>query len=266
MENTEESRRIRQNNDDIRERHIKRQKKKRKRRLFVKAFLLLVLVGTALFVAAFLTPWFNITEIIVNGNVRLQSDAVIAQSGLYTGNNIFKAATSQARERLEEMPYVKSAAVNRKLPNKILIDIQESHEAAQLPNAGGYIVTDEDGKVLYLTSEPLEGYMQILGCEAEEFEIGKKIKVDADEKFDIIVLCIDEFEKADLIHKVNVLDVTNAVDLKFTYENRLEVFCGEAKDMSRKLLTFAEIAYNQLSPNARGEIDLRSDGQYYYRP
>ena len=108
--------------------------------------------------------------------------------------------------------------------------------------------------------------MQILGCELKEFKSGQKIKVDADEKFDIILLYIDEFTKAEILSKVNTLDVTNTVDVKFTFENRLEVFCGDSQDITRKLLTFAEVAYNQLSPNARGEIDLRLDGKAYYRP
>lgn len=266
MEHTKEKRNLPARQDDIRARHIKRQKKKRKRRLFFRTFVFLVLLGTALFVVAFLTPWFNIVQITVTGNAQLQSDSIIAQSGIYAGNNIFKISTAQARDQIASMPYIKSVTVKRQLPNKILIEVQESHMAACLPYGGGYVAVDEAGKVLSLMPQPPEGYMQIVGCELIEYKIGQKIKVDADEKFDIILLYIEEFERSELINKVNTLDVTNTVDVKFTFENRLEVFCGEARDVSRKLLTFAEVAYNQLSPNARGEIDLRIEGKASYRP
>ena len=266
MENTKEKRNLPARQDDIRARHMKRQKKKRRRRIFLRTFLLLFLLGIVLFVVAFLTPWFNIAQITVAGNAQLKSEDIVAQSGIYAGNNIFRISTTQAREKIASMPYVKSVEVKRQLPNKILIEVQESHMAAYLPYAGGYAAIDEAGKGLSLMPEPPEGYMQILGCELKEFKIGQKIKVDADEKFDIILLYIDEFEKAEILGKVNTLDVTNTVDVKFTFENRLAVFCGDSQDVTRKLLTFAEVAYNQLSPNARGEIDLRLDGKAYYRP
>lgn len=53
MEHTKEKRNLPARQDDIRARHIKRQKKKRKRRLFFMTFVFLVLLGTALFVVAF---------------------------------------------------------------------------------------------------------------------------------------------------------------------------------------------------------------------
>lgn len=266
MNNTKDKGKARPQNEDIRARHLKRQKKKRKRKLFFRTFLLLVVLGIALFVIAFLTPWFNIAEITVTGNEQVLTDSIIAQSGIYPGNNIFKVSTSHANAQISSMPYVKSVTVKRQLPNKIHIEVQESHMAAYLPYGGGYVILDEAGKVLSLEQTAPEGYMQIMGCELKEFKIGQKIKVDADEKFDIILLYIGEFERAQMLGKVTQLDVTNTVDVKFKYEDRLEVFCGESSNLSRKLLTFAEVANNQLSPNARGEIDLRTEGKAYYRP
>lgn len=252
--------------EDIRTRHMKRQKKKRKRRIFIRSLLLLLLLAAVCGILLFLTPWFNIVQISVEGNSQVQTDAITAQSEIYSGANIFKVSTSYAREKISQMPYIKSVEVRRKLPNKIIIEIQESHAAACMANAGGYVIIDEDGKVLEIVQEAPSGCMQIVGCELKEFKLGQKIKVDSDEKFDIIILCIDEFEKNALSGAVNTLDITNTVDIKFTYENRLTVFCGEAENLYRKLLTFNEIAFNQLSPNARGEIDLRIDGKSYYRP
>lgn len=252
--------------EDIRARHIKRQKKRRKRKLFIRSFLLIALLATVGGVLLFLTPWFNVAQIDVIGNSQVQTDSIIAQSGVYYGANIFKLSTSYACEKISQMPYIKSVQVKRKLPNKIEINVQESHVAACVANNGGYVTIDEDGKCLEIISQPPENCMQILGFELKEFKPGQKIKVDVDEKFDIIILCISEFEKNEILSSVTSLDITNTVDVKFTYKNRLTVFCGDLNNINRKLLTFNEIAFNQLSPNARGEIDLRIDGKFYYRP
>lgn len=253
-------------NEDIRARHMKRQKRKRKRRIFFRAFLLLLILTAAAASVMFLTPWFNITQITVNGNSTVQTDSIIAQSGIYNGANIFKISTSYARDSLAQMPYIKSVEVNRILPSAIEINVTESHKSACLPYGGGYAVIDEDGKALENVAEQPEGCMQIIGCELQKFEPGHEINVDLDEKFDIIILYIDELSKAGLLDKVTSLDITNVVDIKFKLENRLDVFCGDSDGLYRKLLTFNEVAFNQLSPNARGEIDLRIDGRAHYRP
>ncbi len=225
--------------------------------------LLLAIVAASVM---FLTPWFNITEIRVGGNATVQTDAIIAQSEIYTGANIFKISTSHAQEKISVMPYIKSVEVKKSFPSAVEINVTESHVSAYIAHGGGYVIIDEDGKVLEYTTAQPEGCMQIVGCQIQEFEPGHKIKVDLDEKFDIIILYIDEFEKSGLLGGVASLDITNVVDIKFRYENRLDVFCGDSENLDRKILTFNEIAFNQLSANARGEIDLRIDGRVHYRP
>lgn len=252
--------------EDIRARHIQRQKKRRKRRMFLKAFLTAAFLFVLVAVLLFLTPWFNINTIDVVGNSHVESDNIIAQSEIYLGANIFKISTSHAQEKISRMPYIKSVNVKRSFPSKVVIEVTESHEAGYFEHGGGYILIDEDGKVLDSMTKPPQGCMKIVGCEIEENLIGEKIKIDSDEKFDIILMYIGEFEQTDFYDKVDMLDVSNTVDIKFGYDNRLTVYCGDLKDLDRKILTFTEVAFNQLSPNARGEIDLRIEGKTYYRP
>ncbi len=253
-------------NEDLRARHIRRQKKKRKRRVFFRIFSFLFLLSIICSIVMFMTPWFNISAIEVVGNLQLNPEALVMQSEIYQGANIFKISTSHAEKKIAAMPYVKSVQVKRKLPNKIEINVQESHAAAYFEHMGGYAVFDEDGRALEIMSAPPTGCIQIVGCELKEFLPGSKIGIDSGEKFDIIVLYIGELEKTEFFSGVNLLDLTNTVDIRFQFENRLTVFCGDVQGLDRKLLTFAEIAYNQLSPNARGEIDLRIDSKAYYRP
>jgi len=253
-------------NEDIRTRHIKRQKKKRKRRIFFRAFLLLFLLFSVCAIIMFMTPWFNIATIEVSGNSYVSADAITAQSEIYEGANTFKISTSYANEQIAKMPYIKSVNVERRLPNKIVIEVVESHAVAYFEYFGGYALIDEDARALEIVYEAPKDCIQIVGCELKYFSPGSKISIDSQEKFDIILLYIGELEKTEFCRSVNLLDVTNMVDVKFKFENRLTVFCGESKNLDRKLLTFTEIAYNQLSPNARGEIDLRIDSKAYYRP
>ncbi len=253
-------------NDDIRARHIKRQKKRRKRRIFFRTFLLMLLLVIVCTTVMFLTPWFNISAIDVNGISHLNGDDIRACSGIYIGNNMFKISTSHARDKISALPYVKEVEVKRNFPKKVEINIVESHARAYFEYMGGYAVIDEDGKALEIMSEEPQNCIQIMGCELKDFSLGKKISIDSAEKFDIILLYIGELEKTEFYGGVNKLDLTNTVDIKFTFENRLTVFCGDISGLNRKILTFTEIAYNQLSPNARGEIDLRIDGSAYYRP
>ena len=56
----------------------------RKKHVFLNIFLVVFLI-----LCAFLTPIFNVNNIIVNGNTLLSEDKIIDASGIYISKNIF---------------------------------------------------------------------------------------------------------------------------------------------------------------------------------
>ncbi|MGQ9557431.1 MAG: cell division protein FtsQ/DivIB [Desulfurispora sp.] len=102
-------------------------------------------------IAAFVllrSPLFQIQQITVQGNITLSRDRVVDMSGLVPGQNIFKVDLGAARARLLSLPAVKDCSVSRRLPDRIIIVLQERRAAAALPAAGGLWLVDDGGVVI----------------------------------------------------------------------------------------------------------------------
>lgn len=97
--------------------------------LFVVALLAAVTVGATVF--------FQVEEIEVSGNSRYSREEIVAATGIQAGDNLFHMNKFAIRDHvLEEMPYVESILIRRRLPSTITITVEEWDAVAQvLPNA-----------------------------------------------------------------------------------------------------------------------------------
>lgn len=142
------------------EKRNNKQKKKKKKKKFRKLF-----VSTAAFITAavvvvfclyyvyFKTPYFEITQVDVAGNVLYQKDYIIEQSHVDEGERLFSVDRAKVKENLEKEIYVESARVVYELPNKIYIEIKERVENYQIHYNNEYIVTDKSGIALRTSAE-----------------------------------------------------------------------------------------------------------------
>lgn len=252
---------------DIRARHQLRQKRKRRKKLIIRTVLILILLGGACAAAMFLTPWFQITQIDVIGNQKVESQTIVLACDIATGSNTFKVNLTRAAALIERVPYIKSAQIKRKLfPTKLVIEVTESRLVCQIPFASAFVGIDDTGKVVEIAAAQLAGVPTIEGVNLQEYELGHRAKFEDEVRLDTLMNVLNELYKAQLLEGITQVDVTNLMDIKFVYQDRLKGYCGGSDNLERKLLMFKEVALHQLAENARGEIDLTIEGKAGYRP
>ena len=89
-------------------------------------------------------PYFEISQIEVEGDERVDRDALLRTAGIALGDNVFARAPEQVAERLERHPWVAEAQVERRLPGFFRVHIREHRAVAVLMLAGkGYLVGDD---------------------------------------------------------------------------------------------------------------------------
>ncbi len=88
---------------------------------------------------------FAITEIVVVGNDRRPVDAVVAESGLAIGSNVFAADLDAARAKVLADPWIADATLARRLPGTLLVRITE-RKAAALVAMGDTFLASLDGE------------------------------------------------------------------------------------------------------------------------
>jgi cell division protein FtsQ len=88
---------------------------------------------------------FAVARFEVAGNDRLPADAVVAQSGIALGGNVFSVDLDAARARLLANPWIANATLARRLPGTIVVQVTE-RRAAALVAMGETLLVTSDGE------------------------------------------------------------------------------------------------------------------------
>jgi cell division protein FtsQ len=94
------------------------------------------------------TGMFQITGVDVKGVRQMTEDDVKIIAGVFTGQHIFKADIQGAARRARANPWVKEVSIERRLPNRISMVIEERVPAVLLETAMGRYLADSDGVVI----------------------------------------------------------------------------------------------------------------------
>ena len=98
---------------------------------------------------------FAVADVRVEGRLRTSRDAILDTLDVARGTPILGVDLAQAKHRLETLPWVRSAAIERRLPDTLFIRIVERQPLAYWQRQGKLVLIDREGTML--PSDPLEG-------------------------------------------------------------------------------------------------------------
>ena len=71
------------------------------------------------------SPYFNISDISIVGNVNLKREDILSLSGINVGQSIFSVKTNDIYKCLKDNFWIKDVSVRKELPDKFSIKINE---------------------------------------------------------------------------------------------------------------------------------------------
>lgn len=257
-------------------------KKRQKRQL---ALLTLVVLIASVAAIMLLTPFFNITEIDVHGNMHISSEDIIKYSGINKDVNIFSIDLDKAEDNvLASESRIASAKIERSLPNKVTITVVEEVGVAYLTADEGYVIITADGRCIDVSNgtETSEQGMsviaaphlpKIVGMSNVKYKVGKTVTSENEKQLQELLKCLRELTKQGYVFDVAEIDVTDTSDIKFYYQSRnLCVILGRTEKLDYKIACFGSI-YKEyvLGKTKEGEmpsgyIDLTRPDMPTYRP
>jgi cell division protein FtsQ len=86
-----------------------------------------------------------IADIEVQGRQRASREAVLDALGVVSGTPILALDPAAAKRRLETIPWIRSAAVERRLPDTLYVQLRERQPLALWQRQGRLMVVDRDG-------------------------------------------------------------------------------------------------------------------------
>lgn len=247
--------------DELRRAQQLRAQKKRRRKkaiLYAVLFLLLLCVGAVL---AF-TVFFHITAFEVKGNSRYTAQEIIEASGVAKGENLFLCKTELAAGRIaEKLPYVESVVIRRKLPDKLVLTVQEAQLKLAVQQGNSYLILTGSGKVLEIGATELpEGVALLKGVAVQSASPGKQAsfppktqqseaaQAGADKQPEgrqsqektVLDHLLEAARQAGL-SEITQIDLTDLEDIRVTYQGRMELLLGDDEQLTQKILLGLEV-------------------------
>lgn len=102
----------------------------------------------AVAIAVTVNAGYTVADVMVEGRNRTDGDALLSALGIRAGDAILAFDLTEARERLERLPWVASATVERRLPDTVVVRLTEHKAMAIWQNKGKQVVIGRDGSVL----------------------------------------------------------------------------------------------------------------------
>jgi cell division protein FtsQ len=102
---------------------------------------------------------FKVKDILVTGRTQISSDELLSRLSIKENMPIFGVDIAAAQKSLTDITWVKSVSISRRLPDKIVIDLQERKPVALWQYRKKLSVIDQEGVVL--TSEGLNAWQQL---------------------------------------------------------------------------------------------------------
>lgn len=189
----------------------------------------------AIYIVALFLPFFNITNIKVEGNSQIKTETIIKECTIAKGQNILRISPGKAKKSILKMPYAKEVKVKRKLPSQVTITISEEEVAAYILKDGKFIAINESGKVLETAKKAKAGILQIPGMKVTKSEPGENIEYKNESilklQFDIMA----KLSEVKLLKKATKLDMANSSDIKITFDNALVAEIGNSDELEYKI-------------------------------
>ena len=201
--------------------HDEYRKPSRRRKTGVGALLtFLLVIMAAIFV---MSVFFRVTEIQVEGNEHYTDSEIIKAVVIEEGDNLFFfdriAATSRVFAKL---PYIEEVSVERQLPNKVIISVQECKALAYLQVGDEEWAIDHSCKILGKATEAETGdLIPILGVSPGTLMIGEKLTTsdNNEELVDFISQVLYQLQERGLASRVNKIDFSNPYSVRIAYGN-----------------------------------------------
>jgi len=102
----------------------------------------------------------TVNDVVVQGRGRTSGDAILAALGAARGTPMLGISPSAAKARLEALPWIRTASVERLLPDTLFVQVTERQPLALWQRKGKLELIDREGAVVPLPS--LEGFSDLI--------------------------------------------------------------------------------------------------------
>lgn len=190
------------------QREIDRKRIKKRKVKLVIISILIIISGTIAYLLNSETFFLKNIEII--GNSQLSTEEIINQSGITKGKSIFTELSIVSKVKLKQNGYIKDAKIRKKLPDTIIIEVEEREKEFQIKTEEDvYIDIDEQGYIVDVTTEK-QDLIMIEGIELTKEQAMNSERLsnnDLNVKFENILHIKENAQKIGIYSKITEIQI-----------------------------------------------------------
>lgn len=214
-----------------------------------------VIVALALSLLLFVSPFFRIQEVRIEGNTLVPEEEIVEALGA-VDTNLFLFPNDRARERLVTLDGIANVTFGRELPSRLVVRIEESYILAQVEANGQTLYVDEKGIVRDVyRAESNRLRPLVLELEVSVPPVGEALFSD-----ERPVDFLRELALSPLAENVQKVQIDAAQNIDFMY-NTLIIRFGLPNDIHRKLADALAVIKEITSKGIRAEEILLDAGE-----
>lgn len=218
-------------------------------------FLLIGIAGVGIYLG--LThPIFNIQYITVSGAVKNSAEKIIETASFQKGDNLFRAKITESEEAINALPDIDNVRINRNIPNRIHITVDENYNFAYFDSKGKTYVINGDGDISPFTDQNREEIIKITGIMIEELNKTKALPKDSyirDLNSSIVELNLYDY--------INEINLSNPANIIFTLKDSATVELGDTKNLMNKMGVLRKILEESYANNIPFEKIIINNNQ-----
>jgi hypothetical protein len=113
--------------------------------------------------------YFDINEVVVEGNHVVTKNVMVALVGSAKGENIFEQSLAGLGEKIAHHPWVKSVSIRRELPGKLIVTVVERNPVALIRVGQSDWLMDGEGALIERVANSLDIRLPVIsGVKAAE--------------------------------------------------------------------------------------------------
>lgn len=237
---------------------VNAKKRKRKRHgRYTLHYILLGIFALAAGIVLSLTVFFELEGVEVSGNTKYLNEQIIDIAAIPIGENMFMIDRQSIESRiLKSFTYIDEVKLKYRLPPKILIEINEAIPMAYADiDENKYAILSEKGKILEICEGiPPENEALVVGLGLSGVVEGEFVDKNNTEAMQMLSY-IDKAMQATEIQNITRIDVSDRLNIRLLYEDRIVIELGTEGELEYKL-RFADYALkNSIEENFEGIID-----------
>lgn len=169
----------------------------------------------------------QLEELEVTGNQRVGEQQIVEATGVEPGEPLLTVSTTRLVERIERIPWIRTARVERILPSKLRVLVVERTAELVVRTPAGPYLTDAEGLVLQQGDENL---VEMVNLPVQELGVGMHIDHPAFRHARRAYESLWEPVRS----RVVSISASSVDQVKFNLHGGLQIFFGAAEQIDEK--------------------------------